>query len=127
MQIHNSEAKDPLSLKSYELALVVSKEVLLIKDSKKEFHLTSQLLRSVTSISANIAESIGCQSKADFYNKISIAHKEAYETRFWLKLFKDLSLTDETFYLKSNNLLNEIIMIIGKSRSTLRKSIRLNT
>jgi four helix bundle protein len=52
---------------------------------KKEFILSKQLLKSGTSIGANIAEANGAISNADFSAKISIAYKECLETKYWLK------------------------------------------
>lgn len=62
-----------------------------LTDSKKEFTLSKQLLRSSTSIGANIAEAQQAQSKADFIAKLSISLKETSETKYWLRL---LNVTD---------------------------------
>ena len=51
--------------------------------------LSKQILRSGTSIGANVEEAIGGQSKSDFISKLSIAYKEARETSYWLRLLKD--------------------------------------
>ena len=68
-------------------------------DSKKEFVLSKQLLRSGTSIGANIAEAKKAQSSADFYAKMNIALKEANETRYWLRLLHATDyLTDQQFF-----------------------------
>ncbi len=75
--------------KSYAFALDV---IILYKNliqEKKEFVLSKQLLRSGTSIGANVNEAISGQSKRDFLHKMSIAVKEARETSYWLNLFKD--------------------------------------
>lgn len=80
---------NPLSEKSYNFALCIVelyKELIL---SKKEFTLSKQLLKSGTSIGANVAEANGAISKADFSSKISIAYKESLETKYWLSLMKD--------------------------------------
>ena len=72
--------------KSFELA----KEIIFIYQfltrEKKEYVLSKQLLRSGTSVGANISEGIAGQSRKDFYNRLSIAYKESRETEFWLKL-----------------------------------------
>ena len=60
-----------------------------LSESKKEFVLSKQLLRSGTAIGANVEEAIGGQSRADFVAKLSVAYKEARETRYWLRLLKD--------------------------------------
>ena len=67
---------------------------------RKEFVLSKQLLRSGTSIGANIRESEHAQSKADFIHKLSIALKEANETEYWLELlFKTRYISESEFQL----------------------------
>ncbi len=61
---------------------------------KKEFILSKQLLRSGTSIGANVEEAIAAQSRKDFISKMSIASKEARETRYWLRLLNKNKLVD---------------------------------
>ena len=65
---------------------------------KKEFILSKQLLRSGTSIGANISEANGAISKADFSAKISIAYKECLETKYWMSLLKDTNFIEEKIY-----------------------------
>ena len=74
--------------KTYQFALKV---VLVCKEltSQKEYVLSRQLLRSATSIGANVEEGVQGQSKADFIHKFSIAQKEAFETHYWLRLLRD--------------------------------------
>jgi four helix bundle protein len=64
-------------------------------DEKKEFVLSKQILRSGTSIGANIEEANQAQSKADFDHKLSIANKEAFETHYWLRLLRDSEILEE--------------------------------
>ena len=65
---------------------------------KKEYVLSRQLLRSGTSIGANVAESQQAQSRADFLSKLEISLKEATETKYWLRLLKETDyLTEEQF------------------------------
>jgi len=69
-----------------------------IKEHRKSNVLLNQLLRSGTSIGANIHEANYASSKADFINKFQIALKECYETDYWLGLFKDTNIiTDEEY------------------------------
>ncbi|MFS4466800.1 four helix bundle protein [Maribacter sp. 2210JD10-5] len=87
--------KNPLAHKSYDFALKI---VLLYKELisiNKEYVLSKQLLRSGTSIGANISEANGAISKADFSAKISIAYKESLETKYWLSLLKDSDYLDK--------------------------------
>ena len=69
-----------------------------LRDQKKEFVLSKQVLRSGTSIGANIREALNGQSQADFIHKLSIAQKEADETLYWLELLKETSFLDETLF-----------------------------
>ena len=78
-----------LTVKSYEFALRIVKLYRYLVEEKKEFVLSKQVLRSGTSIGANIAEGNQAQSKADFVHKLSISHKEAFETEYWLCLLRD--------------------------------------
>ena len=77
--------------KSFGFAVRIVKLYKYLCDKKKEYVLSKQLLRSGTSIGANVAEAQQAQSKADFISKISIALKETTETKYWLKL---LNATD---------------------------------
>ncbi len=75
--------------KSYDFALRIVKLYRYLVEEKKEFVLSKQVLRAGTSIGANIAEGNQAQSKADFVHKLSISHKEAFETEYWLCLLRD--------------------------------------
>lgn len=69
-----------------------------LRDEKKEFILSKQLLRAGTSIGANIAESQQAQSRPDFISKLCIALKEASETNYWLRLLRATDYLSETKY-----------------------------
>lgn len=77
-----------LADKSFAFALRCIKLYKFLTEEKREFVMSKQVLRSGTSIGANIKESVYAQSKADFGAKISIAKKEAGETEYWLELLK---------------------------------------
>lgn len=81
--------ENPLASKSYDFALKIVLLVKSLKEKKKEYILSKQLLRAGTSIGANISEANGAISKADFSAKISIAYKESSETKYWLNLLRD--------------------------------------
>lgn len=74
--------------KSFAFAIKIVNAYKYLQTEKKEFVLSKQLLRSATSIGANVEEAIGGQSKKDFISKISISYKEARETKYWLKLLE---------------------------------------
>jgi len=75
--------------KSYAFALKIVEVYKDLRYNQKEFDLASQILRSGTSIGANVAEANGAISTADFSAKISISYKESIETKFWINLLKD--------------------------------------
>ena len=84
-------AESIIQRKSFKFALII---ISLYKklQADKEFVLSKQLLRSGTSIGANVAEATAAQSRRDFIAKMSIASKEARETKYWLRLLKDSEL-----------------------------------
>ncbi|WGD34781.1 four helix bundle protein [Olleya sp. YS] len=87
-----------LKTKSYDFALLIIKSYKLISSEKKEFTLSKQLLRSGTSIGANIREAEFAQSNKDFISKMSIALKEANETDYWISLIHDSNYIDESTF-----------------------------
>ncbi len=111
-----------IQIKSYAFAVRIVKVYQFLSEDKKEFILSKQLLRSGTSIGANIEEAIGGQSEKDFYAKLTISYKEARETHYWIRLLTDTKyLTPE----QSESLLidvTELLKIIGSIQKTLRNS-----
>lgn len=98
--------------KSFEFAVrIVNLYKYLTKD-KNEYVLSKQLLRSGTSIGANVSEGECAQSKADFYAKMSIALKEANETYYWLKLLYETDYLTEKEFLSVENDVNELISLL---------------
>lgn len=115
-------AKDNLiQKKSFEFSLTMI-DLYKILISQNEFVISKQLLRSATSIGANIEEAIAGQSKKDFLHKMSIASKEARETRYWLHLPDKSQIVkqDYTKYLKE---IENIISILVKIVKTTAQSI----
>lgn len=109
--------------KSYNFALRIVKLSQYLVKNKKEFILSKQILRSGTSIGANIEEAIGGQSRKDFLNKMSIAYKEARETGYWLRLLKDSGTLSENHFSSIYKDLEEIIKILTKIQKTTRSKI----
>lgn len=102
-----------IAVKSYQFAIQIielSKEL----NAKKEFVLSRQILKSGTSIGANVEEAIGGFSKKDFRAKMSISYKEARETQYWLKLLKDTDYIDEVLFEELNKELESILKILFK-------------
>ena len=84
--------------KSFHFAVRIVKLCRYLQENKKEYILSKQLMRSGTSIGANIIESQQAQSRADFISKLNIALKEAVETNYWLRLLQSTDyLSDSEF------------------------------
>ena len=99
--------------KAYSFALDIVKIYKLLVNERKEYVLSKQLLRSGTSIGADVNEAIAGQSKRDFVYKLNIALKEARETSYWLNLLKDggyINLKEFDALIKS---CNEIIKVLS--------------
>ncbi len=106
--------------KAYSFAIRIVRAFQHLTNSKKEFVLSKQMLRSGTSIGANISEANGAVSKADFSNKISIAYKECLETKYWLSLLKDTDyINEKTFrsiHCDADELARILFAILKKTR-----------
>ncbi len=90
------KANNIIVTKSKAFALRVINLNKYLCNEKKEYVLSKQLLKSGTSIGANVKEAIRGQSKPDFYSKMNIALKEASETEYWLELLVESSYINET-------------------------------
>lgn len=90
--------------KSFDFAIHIVNLYKHLKEDKKEYVLSKQMLRSGTSIGANIEEAIGGQSKKDFIAKLQISLKEARETHYWLRLLKATNYLTEN---ETKNILKE--------------------
>ena len=101
--------------KTIDFAVRIVRFYKYLCDEKKEYTLSKQILRSGTSIGANIRESRNAQSLADFINKLNIGLKEADETQYWLEIMEksEIITTDQAVSL--NNDLSEIIAILVSS------------
>ena len=117
--MQNSIIKD----KSYKFALRIIGLYKHLTQNKKEFILSKQVLRSGTSIGANIEESLGGQSRKDFFSKITIAYKEARETKYWINLLRDSNYLSIDESISLLNDCEEILKIIGSIQSTLKKKL----
>ncbi len=110
--------------KSFNFSLKIIKLYKLLQ-AEKEFVLSNQLLRSATSIGANIEEAIGGISKRDFIAKLSISSKEARETKYWLNIYKygDLTKIEVDDEIKEiEEILKILTSIIKSSQESLNKN-----
>lgn len=90
-------------------------------ENKKEFVLSKQVLRSGTSIGANLSEAECAISENDFLAKIYISYKECSETLYWLELLKNINLLSETEFNSIYNDCKELIKILSASIQTIKK------
>ncbi len=98
--------------KSFNFAVRIVNLYKHLTNEKKEFVLSKQLLRSGTSIGANVAEAQRAQTKPDFHTKMSVAVKEAGETQYWIRLLhKTEYLTDKEFE-SLNDDIGEILSLL---------------
>jgi four helix bundle protein len=119
-------AKSVIHEKSFHFALEVI-ELFKKLQIEREYVLSKQLLRSGTSIGANVEEAIAGQSRRDFLSKMAVASKEARETRYWLTLLQksNLTKTDLNQAIKNNEELIRILTSIVKT--TAEKSATQNS
>lgn len=106
--------------KAYNFAIRIVKTHQFLCNEKREYVLSKQLLKSGTSIGANIAEANGGISKADFSSKISISYKESLETKFWISLLKDTDFISielyESLFKDADELSKIMFSILKKTR-----------
>ena len=111
MSTEKVKSESIIASKAYAFALEIIKIYKLLSE-RKEYVLSKQLLRSGTSIGANINEAIAGQSKRDFVHKLNIALKEARETNYWLNLLKDSGYINLVEFELLNNKCNEIVKML---------------
>ena len=108
--------------KSKAFALRIIKLFTYLKENKQEYILSRQILRSGTSIGANIREAKYAHSRPDFIAKLQIALKECYETEYWLELFMKTKIIDELCYKKMRNDCGKIRKILISSINTAKSN-----
>lgn len=104
--------KNIIVIKSKAFAIRIVKLSKYLNDNKKEYVLSKQILKSGTSIGANVKEAIRGQSKADFYSKMNIALKEASETEYWLEILNETDYIDDILFKSIYSDCEELIKIL---------------
>lgn len=114
--------KSPAEPKSFDFAIKIVNMNKHLVEEKKEYVISKQVLRSGTSIGANIAEAEHVQSRADFLSKMTIALKEADETKFWLRLLEatDYITHDEAVSILSD--CDELIRLLASITKSLKSN-----
>jgi four helix bundle protein len=107
--------------KSKAFALRILNLYRFLTEDKKEFVLSKQIVRSGTSIGANVKEAVVAQSKADFYGKLHISLKEANETEYWLELLHESGYIDDSSFKSIYSDNKELIKILTSILKTKDK------
>ena len=116
----SEDSQADIKSRTFEFSVQIIELYKYLQIDKKEYMLGKQLLRSGTSIGANVEEATAAQSKKDFIAKMSISLKEARETNYWLRLLK------RTGYIQKNEMIKEseeIMNILGAIIRTSRKNL----
>lgn len=118
--IYTNVMDNVIENKSFQFAIRIVRLYKFLCKEKKEYILSKQLLRAGTSIGANVTESQQAQSKPDFVSKISVALKEASETKYWIKL---LGATEYLSENQTKSILDDCVEI-EKILVTILKSAK---
>ena len=114
---------NPIYDKSFNFAIRIVKLYQYLKEEKQEYIMSKQLMRSGTSIGANISEAIQGQSRKDFISKLQISLKEAYESKYWINL---LTETEYLNRLEEESLISdlaELIKLLVSIIKTTKKNV----
>jgi four helix bundle protein len=119
----DKKGRNLIQEKTYQFALAIIALYKELQTRRNDFVISKQLIRSGTSIGANVEEATAAQSRKDFVSKMAIASKEARETHYWLRLLRDSNLCGN---LDVSNLLTdcaEIIKILTAIVKTANRSM----
>ena len=119
------EKENIIQQKSFDFAVSIINTFKVIQKERHEYILTKQILRSGTSIGANIEEAIGAYTQKDFLYKINISYKEARETKYWIKLMLKTELINIESASQLIEELDSILRILAKIQKTLREKLNI--
>ena len=114
-------SKSIIKDKSFKSAVRIVNLYKCLTENKKEYVLSKQMLRSGTSIGANVREGLNAVSSADFVHKLAISQKEADETLYWLELLKETEYLNENEFISIHNDCVELLKIIRSIIITAKK------
>lgn len=114
-----------VKVKSFELAIRGVNFYKWLVAEKKEFVMSKQFLRSVTSVGANVREAVNAQSKADFIHKLSISQKECDESMYWLEILIGTNYISQIEFELMHNQCSEVLKIIKSIIITSKKNNKL--
>lgn len=119
--------RNVLKDKSFAFALDCINLYKWLVDQKKEFVMSKQLLRSGTSVGANIREAQNAESKMDFVHKLAIAQKECDESIYWLELLEASAFISDEQSKKHQNQASEILKMLKSSILTTKQNLKRNS
>jgi four helix bundle protein len=117
-----SERKSVLKNKSFLFAIRIIRLYKQLAETKKEFIMSKQLLRSGTAIGALVREAQKAESTKDFIHKLSISQKECDESIYWLELLKATDYIEEQEFDSLNNEANELLKMLRSSIITSKQN-----
>lgn len=117
-----SERKSIIKDKSFAFAIRIVKLYKHLCESKKEFVLSKQLLRSGTAVGALVREAQNAESKADFIHKLGIAQKECDESIYWIELLKETEYLNEIEFVSINEEAVELLKMLRSAIITSKKN-----
>jgi len=113
--------KGPLNDKSFDFALRIIKLFKYMQTEHREYILSKQILRSGTAIGALVREARFAHSKADFLNKLTVALKEANETKYWLELLWKSEYINSKMYQSIEPDIEELLKLLISSTKTVKE------
>ena len=113
-----------LEEKSLNFAIKIVNLYKSLKDKKSEYVMSKQVLRSGTSVGANIRECKHAESNLDFIHKLAISQKEASETEYWLTILFRTEYISKKEFDSLNSDLNELQRMISSSILTMKKKLK---
>ena len=119
----NPNKENPIVDKSFVFAVRIVKFVKWLEQDKVNYKLTDQVLRSGTSIGANVAEAQSTHTKKDFLHKMHIAFKEANETIYWLRLLQDAELVSQEVIVSLLQDAQELRRMLSAITKTTKENI----
>lgn len=118
-----SEKRSIIKDRSFAFAVRVIRLFQYLTETKKEYVLSKQLLRSGTAIGALVREAQNAESTKDFIHKLGIAQKECDETIYWLELLKETEYINDKEFESINNEANELLKMIRSAIITSKKNL----
>jgi four helix bundle protein len=118
-----NEKKSIIKDKSFAFAVRVIRLFQYLTETKKEYVLSKQLLRSGTAIGALVREAQNAESTKDFIHKLGIAQKECDETIYWLELLKETEYINYKEFESINNEANELLKMLRSAIITSKKNL----